>query len=113
LSSKAKGLRPLLECLSIYGQPKKKLILHDKGVGLAAARLIVHSEVITAVHSLVASVPAETFLRKNGLPLYAEEVVANILTRDRLSLCPGEEIALKASSVEELTKQITVMLDRF
>lgn len=112
-SSNAQGLRPLLDCLSVYGQTKKNLILHDKVIGLAAARLIVHSEAIVAVYSMVASAPAEKFLGKNGLLLYAEEVVANILTKDRGSLCPGEEIALRTSSVEELTKQIRAMLKRF
>jgi len=43
-------------------QGKSGLILHDKVIGLAAARLIVYSGVIAEIVTRVASLPAKKFL---------------------------------------------------
>jgi hypothetical protein len=109
-SSGGQGLRPLVDCLGKYGQTKEKLTLHDKVIGLAAARLVVYSGIISAVHTQIASRPAKKFLEENGIELYAREIAANILTKDRRSVCPGEVIALNATAPDTFNKQIMAML---
>jgi hypothetical protein len=109
-SAAGQGLRPLVGCLEKYGQIKEKLILHDKVMGLAAARLIVYSGIISAVHTRIVSRPAKKFLEENGIKLYAGEVADNILTKDRSAVCPGEVIALKTAEQHEFVKQVRAML---
>lgn len=108
-SSEGQGLRPLVDCLENNRQTKEKLTLHDKVIGLAAARLVVYSGIISVVHTQIASRPAQKFLEENGTELYAEEIAANILTKDRRSVCPGEMIALTTSEPNTFNKQIMAM----
>jgi hypothetical protein len=109
-SSYRHGLRPLMDCLENYSQVKEKLTLHDKVIGLAAAKLIVYSEIIAEVHTPLCSKPAKKFLEENGIKLYAKEIVANILKKDRSSVCPGEIIALNTAEPDAFCKQIMALL---
>jgi hypothetical protein len=109
-SSKGTGLRPLVDCLAKYGQEKNKLVLHDKVTGLAAARLAVYSGIISAVHTRIASRPAQNFLEDNNLELHAGEIAPNILTKDRQAICPGEVLALNTVDPSEFAKRIKDML---
>jgi len=104
------GLRPLWEALTKF-QGKSGLILHDKVMGLAAARLIVHSGIITEIFTAVASRPARQFLEKNGIMLTASEVVENILTRDQSAVCPGEVIALGTDDPDAFIQKINNMMN--
>lgn len=108
-SARGGGLRPLWEALEKF-QGKSGLILHDKVIGLAAARLIVRSGIIAEIITRVASWPARQFLEDNGVALRASEVVDNILTQDKSAVCPGEVIALKTSDPEEFLQRMKAML---
>lgn len=108
-SSQDKGLRPLLDCLD-KNKGKSGLILHDKVIGLAAAKLIVYSGIIAEVVTSVASIPAKKFLEDNGIIIGAYKVAANIMTRDGKAVCPGEVIALNTDAPEELSRKIKTML---
>lgn len=109
-SSDRHGLRPLMDCLENYSQIKEKLTLHDKVVGLAAAKLIVYSGIIFEVHTPMASRSARDFLEEKGIKLHAKEIVPNILSKDGHSICPGEVIALNTAEPDTFTKQIMAML---
>lgn len=109
-SAEGQGLRPLVDCLGKYAQTKGKLVLHDKVMGLAAARMVVYSGIISAVHTRIVSRPAQKLLEESGIKLYAEEVAANILTKDRSAICPGEVIALNTAEQHEFVKQVRAML---
>lgn len=104
------GLRPLWDALEKF-QDRSGLILHDKVMGFAAARLIVYSGRIAAVFAKVASAPARQFLEKNGILLTASEVVENILTRDQSAVCPGEVIALNTDAPDVFLQKIGAMLN--
>ena len=65
-SSSDKGLRPLFDCLE-KNKGKSGLILHDKLIGLAAAKLIVYSGVVTEVITNIASIPAKSIWKINVL----------------------------------------------
>jgi hypothetical protein len=109
-SAEGRGLRPLWEALEKF-QEKSGLILHDKVMGLAAARLIVHSGIISEIFTMVASLPAKQFLEKNDITLTAFDVTANILTRDKSAVCPGEVIALATSDPDAFLQKIGAMMD--
>ena len=100
-TSSGAGLRSLLECVKTFKGKRKNCILHDKVVGLAAARIIVYSEIISGVETKLASEPAVRFLGENNLKINADKIVKNILTNDRLSVCPMEQRALKAVDNKE------------
>lgn len=89
-SSDKSGLRPLIECVNECKSKFRDCILHDKVVGLAAARLIVYSDMISLVITDVASKPAEELLNKNNIIIKAQKIVDNILTKDKSSICPME-----------------------
>lgn len=108
-SSQEKGLRPLLDCLD-KNKKKSGLILHDKVIGLAAAKLIVYSGTIAEIVTTVASIPAKKFLEDNGIVIGAYKVAANIMTRDGKAVCPGEVIALNTDAPDELSRKIKTML---
>jgi hypothetical protein len=110
-SSKEKGLRPLFDCTRKYKE-KSGLILHDKVIGLAAAKIVVYSEMIKEVVTTVASRPAKMFLENNGIILHAQKVVANIMTKDKRAVCPGEVIALKTEAPGDFMQEIKTMLDK-
>ena len=92
-------------------QGKSGLILHDKVIGLAAARLIVDSGVIAEIVTRVASLPAKKFLENNGVALRAFHVAANILTRDQSAVCPGEVVALSTSDPNVFLQKIRAMME--
>ena len=109
-SSRGSGLRPLWNALEICSG-RSGLILHDKVMGLAAARLIDRSGMIDEVYTTVASLPAEKFMKGCRIRLTAIQVVPNILTNDTSSVCPGEIIALNTSEPDAFYRQIKAMLD--
>ncbi len=103
------GLRPLWDALEKF-RGKSGLILHDKVIGLAAARLIVNSGMIAEIFTRVASLPAKQFLENNGVALTAFDVAANILTQDKSAVCPGEVIALNTSDQDAFLQKIKAMM---
>lgn len=109
-SSREKGLRPLFDCLERY-KGKSGLILHDKVIGLAAAKLIVYSEIIAQVITRASSAPAKKFLEDNGVVINAYHVTANIMTKDGSAVCPGEVIALNSDTPDDFSRKIKAMLN--
>ncbi|MDQ5986681.1 MAG: hypothetical protein CSYNP_02412 [Syntrophus sp. SKADARSKE-3] len=92
--SRAEGLSPLVDALDFGKWRFKSCILHDRIIGLAAARLIVYSGMIAEVISCVSSRSASILLQKEGIVLRADEMVENILATDGSSIHPAEAIAL-------------------
>ncbi|MBE3116856.1 DUF1893 domain-containing protein [Candidatus Bathyarchaeota archaeon] len=109
-SSQGNGLKPLWDCLENYRQTKDSFILYDKVIGLAAAKLIVYSKIISEIQTLLVSQPAKKFLEENKIPLKAKNTVANIFTKDRQSICPGEIIALNIDEPGVFSAKIKKML---
>lgn len=89
------GLRPILEAISMYMGKEKDLTLHDKVTGLASAKAIAYSGMIKEIYSLACSKDALEHLSKNSVKVEAEEIVDNILTKDRSDTCPMEKKALQ------------------
>ena len=104
------GLRPLRDALEKH-KDKSGLLLHDKVMGLAAARLIVYSGMIAEVFTMVASRAAKEFLEESRIRLTAFDVAANILTKDKSTVCPGEVIAIDTTDPDTFLQKIRVMMD--
>ena len=96
-SSKKKGLRPLVDCIN-ENKSMKKCILHDKIIGLAAARLIIYSKMIYLVITHTISRSAEELLLKKDIKVDSQKKIKNILNKDKTSICPME---LKALNIKE------------
>ena len=111
-SSRESGLRPLWLCLQKYLGGGEKFILFDKVIGLAAARLVAHAQIISRIETSLASDPAKKFLEENNIPLEAQQIVSSILTKDHKATCPGEIIALNSATTVEFLKKIEAMLNR-
>jgi hypothetical protein len=110
-SSRESGLKPLWECLKIFNSSERNFILFDKVIGLAAAKLIVHTRIISRIETPLVSEPAKIFLQKNDIPIKAGQIVPNILTKDRKAICPGEIIALNTFGTDDFLKKIEEMLN--
>ncbi|MDD5177812.1 MAG: DUF1893 domain-containing protein [Candidatus Nanoarchaeia archaeon] len=89
-SSKESGLKPLVECIT-KTKNQKDCLLYDKVIGLAAAKLIVYSKIVSRVKTPLASIPAKEFLEKNKITLEAEDIIENILDKTKTRICPMEE----------------------
>ncbi len=109
-SSQGRGIMPLVTCLETYGGGYENCTLHDKVIGLAAAKLAVYSGIISSVVTEVASESAADFLEEKGIALTAGTIVANILTSDHSAACPGEVIAQGVDDYESLVTQLRAML---
>lgn len=92
-SSKDDGLTPLMECI-IKFKDYKDCELHDKIIGLAAAKLILYSEMIKEVKTSLISSPAKKLLEENKIKIEAEQEVENILNKDKTDICPMEKKAM-------------------
>ncbi len=94
------GLRPLLMCLDELKDKysgEDGFTLYDKVIGLAAARLIICSKAINKVVTPVVSKNALALLKDEGLEVEYDELVENILNRDKTGICPMEK---KAESMD-------------
>ena len=88
------GLRPLYDCITKYKGEFNGCILHDKIIGVAAARLILYSDMISEIHTKICSMGAKQILMDAGIMVKAEEVVDVILNNNKSSQCPMEAKAL-------------------
>jgi hypothetical protein len=106
--SKNPGIKPLFFCVTEQKSnfKSKECVLYDKVIGLAAARLIVYSNIIKSVHTPTASVKAIELLKQNGIEIIATTVVDIILNKDKSAQCPMEERALKSLNNEEFYNQL-------
>ena len=109
-SSRGRGIIPLISCLEECQSRYQDCTLHDKVIGLAAAKLAVYSGVVSSIVTNVASESAAGFLKDNGIVLTAGTIAANILTSDRRAVCPGEIIAERTDNYESLVAQLKAML---
>lgn len=94
-SSDKSGLRPLVECVKKFKGKIKDAILHDKVIGLAAAKLIVYSKMVSFVRAAVISTPANEYLLNNGIPVDARIITENILDKEKKNICPMELNAIE------------------
>lgn len=97
-SSDKSGLRPIIECINNFKLKDKDCVLYDKVIGLAAARIIVYSDIISSVYTPIISKSANSLLIKSNIGVNAQKIVENILNKDKTDVCPME---LRAETIED------------
>jgi hypothetical protein len=105
--SEKEGLRPLVECIRACRGRFSGCELHDRAIGLAAAKLVVASGMIGRVITRRASARAVALLEKHAVPLTVDEVVPVILNRDRTALCLMEQKAEATEDPERFFQEIS------
>jgi len=98
-SSAKEGLRPLVECVRACRGRFSGCELHDRAIGLAAAKLVVATGgMIDRITTRRASERAMALLERHAVPIAAGEVVPILLNRERTAPCLMEQ---KASATED------------
>jgi hypothetical protein len=92
-TSDKKGIRPLVECIRECKDKFSGCLLHDKVTGLAAARLVVFSGMISEVVTGLISAPALELLREEGIKVSYDKKSDIIMNRDGTGRCPMESRA--------------------
>lgn len=105
-SSDKHGLRPLIECVIKYKSKIEDCILYDKVIGLASAKIIVYSNIVSKVIAKIMSKPAEQLLKETNIHIRRDILVEKILTKDKNNICPMEKKALSIKDNEEFFKDI-------
>jgi len=93
--SKKSHLEPLVACINQYKGHRRECTLYDRVVGLAAARLIVYSQMISYVSTPLATKNAQDLLEGNKIKLEAQDIAKHVLAQDQESICPLEIRAKK------------------
>jgi hypothetical protein len=99
-------LKPLVECVFRYRGKIEGCLLYDKVVGLAAAKLIVYSGMVSRVVTPLASQPAIDELDRNDIDHDVFSVQENILGDDGVSICLMEQRALKQPDNEKFFEEM-------
>lgn len=105
-----KGVRPLLDWLN-SGNSYVGYMIADKVVGKAAAFINVALGV-REVYAEVMSESAKELLEKNHIAAYADEVVPEILTKDKSDVCPLEKAVAGIDNPGEALMPIELALIR-
>ena len=105
-SSNKHSLRPLIECMNKYKDKLRDCLLYDKVVGLAAARIVIYSNIISEIIAEVVSTQAVELLGKNKITLQTKKIVDDILNNDKSSICPWELNAKEINNNEKFFLEI-------
>jgi hypothetical protein len=105
------GIKPLAQCVLGLMGLETGCILHDKVIGLAAARLTVWSGLADEIIAGMMSEPAKDYLDSIGFEYTAMTIVPMILNRDQIGICPMEEIAQSCPTDEEMWEKIRLRLN--
>ena len=91
--SKETGLKGLMDFLCKNGRQATGVIVFDKVVGRAAALLSIYLNV-KEVYGKIGSRPAADVLQEYKVVFHFENVCPSILDKERIGLCPMEQLSL-------------------
>lgn len=94
-SSRESGLKPLVKCISLFSGKVENATIEDKVVGIAAARLIVFSRMLSRVRAGLISEKAIGHFRSHGIKFSSRKRVEDILTSNGKGPCPMEKLSRK------------------
>jgi hypothetical protein len=109
-SSKKSGLRPLIECIRSCKGKHNNCVLYDRVTGLAAAKLVVYSDMISSVITGVASLPAKEHLKQHSIHCVAHHTVKNIMNKENTDMCPMEQKALLVNDNAEFFTELNSVI---
>ena len=105
------GVKPLLRLHDHRPDVMKGAWVVDKVVGRAAAAIAVDGGA-TRVHGLLMSEDAKAFLDEQGIPATADEMVPQILDRNREGLCPLEDAVKKLDIPDKMVGAIRARIKK-
>lgn len=91
--SKKGGVQGLMDFIEKYGRKSKGLVIFDKIVGRGAALLAVYLKT-EEVYGKIGSEPAIKALKRFSIAFHFEEVVPNVLNKDKTGMCPIEKLSV-------------------
>ena len=100
LTSRERGIRPVLEWLEEDRNAVRGGVVCDKVVGKAAALLFVYGG-IRKIHAGVVSSPALAVFEEYGILCTFDWLASRIQNREHTGLCPMESRALELTDPEE------------
>ena len=104
-------LKPLVEMVQIYKGKYTDCTLHDKIVGLASAKVIVASGMISDLHAGVMSEPARDFLRQfEHINFTFQELTKGIRNNENTGPCPMEVKALEIDDPDEFYQAMVELM---
>ena len=104
-------LKPLVEMVQIYQGKYTGCELHDKIVGLASAKVIVASGIVSELHAGVMSQDARDFLRQHDdINFTFQELTDYIINNDKTGPCPMEVKAREIAEPEEFLKAMIELM---
>ena len=103
-------LKPLVEMVQIYKGQETNCVLHDKIVGLASAKIIVASGIISELHAGVMSKDAEKFLSQTDIKFTFQELVEYIINNEKTGPCPMEVKAREIADPAEFLKAMIELM---
>ena len=101
-------LKPLVEMVQIYQGQHTDCVLHDKIVGLASAKIIVASGMVSELHAGVMSHDARDFLRPTEINFTHQDIVEYIKNNEKTGPCPME---IKAREIAEPDDFLKAMIE--
>ncbi len=103
-------LKPLVEMVQIYQGQHTDCVLHDKIVGLASAKIIVASGMVSELHARVMSRPAIEFLRQTDINFTHQDNVEAIMNNEKTGPCPMEVKAREIAEPDEFLKAMIELM---
>ena len=108
--SKEKGVQPLLDWMN-SGNNYMGYMVADKVVGRAAAFIDIAMG-IRAVYAETLSEGAKELLEKNHIEVFADNIVPQIMNKDKTDLCPLEKAVEGIENADEALMPIELALIR-
>ncbi len=103
-------LKPLVEMVQIYQGKYTGCELHDKIVGLASAKIIVASEIVSELHAGVMSEGAREFLRPTEINFTFQELTDGIKNNLKTGPCPMEVKAREIAEPDDFLKAMIELM---
>ena len=103
-------LKPLVEMVQIYKGQHENCELHDKIVGLASAKIIVASKMVSELHAGVMSQDAREFLRPTSINFTFQHLTDGIKNNDKTGPCPMEVKAREIADPDEFLKAMIELM---
>ncbi|MGQ9565329.1 MAG: DUF1893 domain-containing protein [Candidatus Bathyarchaeales archaeon] len=110
--TKSPGISGLLEAIGKFDKEGLRgSFVADKVVGRAAALLCVYCEV-SAVYAVILSRGGKDVLENNDVAFVFENLVSNVLNREKTDVCPFEKAVANISKPEEAYEKLKSCIEK-
>ena len=104
-------LKPLVQMVQIYQGKYTGCELHDKIVGLASAKIIIASGIVSELHAGIMSKDAREFLRQHDdINFTFGDLVEYIINNDKTGPCPMEVKAREIPDPDDFLKAMIELM---